>query len=298
MYKTKKRITFGQATLYMALSAFALACFLPLLLIVIVSLSSEDSITNKGFSFFPEAWSLDAYRYVYGLRAQIIRAYLVTIFESIVGTVWTLLLCSMFGYVLSRKCFRLRKFLSIFLLITILFQGGTLASYLVKSDMYHLRNNILVLLLPGVSAYNCFVMRTFIQSNVPDSLIESAKIDGAGEFYIYGKIVLPLIIPVCAALGFMTFVGKWNAWYQAYLYLDNPKLATLPLVLMKIERNIKYLTANLDTLSPEELAEYFSMPAVSTRMAILLVTLGPIMVIYPFFQRFFIKGIVVGAVKG
>ena len=296
--KKRKNITVGQIVLYLALGAFALACLLPLLLVVIVSLSTAASVDKKGFSFFPEAWTLDAYKYVVGFGDQIIRAYGMTIFESVVGTVWTILLCSMFGYVLSRKNFRLRNALSVFLLITMLFHGGGMADFIVKSGVYGLRNNLLVLILPGVSAYTCFVMRAFIQSNVPDSLVESAKMDGAGEFFIYLRIILPLIIPACAALGFMQFVGKWNEWYSAYLYLDDPKYATLQLVLMRIEKNIEYLRNNMEMLSPEQIKELAKIPAIPTRMAMLLVTLGPIFFMYPFFQKYFIKGIVVGAVKG
>ena len=294
----RKHITMGQVVLYLVLGAFTLMCLLPLVLIVIVSLSTAASIDSKGFSFFPDGWSLDAYRYVASFGEKIARAYLVTIFQSVAGTVWTIFLCSMFGYVLSRKNFRLRGGLSVFLLITMLFHGGGMADFIIKSGVYHLRNNLLVLILPGVSAYTCFVMKSFIQSNVPDSLVESAKMYGAGEFYIYLRIVLPLIVPAGAAMGFMQFVGHWNSWQQAYLYLDKPEYATLQLLLMQIEKNIDYLRQNMSNLSPEQLIELSKMPAVPTRMAILLVTLGPIMIAYPFFQKYFIKGIVVGAVKG
>lgn len=294
----KKKIGTAQTVLCVILGILALAAFLPVLLVLIVSLSSQESIVNKGFSFFPEAWSLEAYRFIGTFIDQIGRSYLVTLFETIVGTVWTIFLCSMFGYVLSRKNFRMRGFLSIMLLITMLFSGGTMANFLIKGGVYGLRNNLLVLILPGVNAYTCIVMRTFIQSNVPDSLVESAKIDGAGEFYIFMHIVMPLTIPACAALGFMQAVGHWNQWETSYLYIDNAKLSSLQLLLMRIQKNMEYLQQNMATLSPEELLQLKNMPSISTRMAILMVTLGPILVAYPFFQKYFIKGITVGAVKG
>ncbi|MBQ8231283.1 MAG: carbohydrate ABC transporter permease [Lachnospiraceae bacterium] len=299
MYNGKKRHKVsGQVALNIILILLAAVAFLPVLLIFIISISSEKSIANIGYSFFPESLSLDGYAYLGTFLDQLVRAYLVTIFETVVGTVWTIFLCAMFGYVLSRKNFRLRGFLSVFLLITMLFNGGTMANYMVKAGVYGLRNNLLVLILPGVNAYTCIVMRTFIQSNVPDSLIESAKIDGAGEFYIFGRIVLPLIIPVSAAMGYMQAVGHWNQWYTSYLYIDNPKLSSLQLILIKIQKNIDYLQNNVATLSPEEYAMLEKIPDVPTRMAILMIILAPILVLYPYFQKYFIKGIVVGAVKG
>ena len=300
MYKKgkRKRFSIGQSILCIILGMGALVCFIPILLVFIISVSSQDSIVNIGFSFFPESFSLEAYKYMAKFADQLGRAYLVTIFETVCGTLWTIILCSMFGYVLSRKNFRLRGFLSVLLLVTMLFNGGTMANYFVKAGMYGLRDNLLVLILPGVNAYTCIVMRTFIQLNVPDSLIESAKIDGAGEFYIYRRVVLPLIVPACAALGFMQAVGHWNEWQNAYIYMDNAKLSTLQLVLIRIENSMNYLQQNMATLSPEELLMLENMPTIPTRMAILMVTLGPILVIYPFFQKYFIKGITVGAVKG
>lgn len=288
----------SQIVLMVILAIFALICFLPVLLIVIVSFSSANSIAIKGFSFIPLEWTVEAWKYLVGFLPQIGRAYLITIYETVCGTFLTLFLCSMFGYVLSRRCFKLNGPLSIFLLITMLFGAPAMADYVVKAGWYNLRNNLLVLILPGVSAYACITMRTFIRANVPDSLVESAKIDGAGEFYIYFKIILPLIIPICAANGFMTAVGHWNEWMAARIYIDDAKLATLQLVLMRIQDNLEYMKANLAKLSPEEYKAYENMPTTSTRMAILLVTLGPILVAYPFFQKYFIKGIVVGAVKG
>ena len=292
-----RHFTFGQFMLYFVLTLFALACLLPMVLVVIASLSTEASILEKGFSFFPTEWTLDGYRYISTFGDQIIRAYGVTLFETVVGSLWTVFICSMFGYVLSRKTFRLRKFLTVFLLITMLFRGGGLSEFIIKSNYYQLRNNLLVLILPGVGAYTCFVMRTFIQSNVHESLIESAKLDGAGEFYIYTRIVLPLIKPVLAALGFMEAIGHWNQWQTSLLYMSNPKLATLQQILMKIQNSMDYFKQNM-SLSPELAKVWATLPKTSTKMAIVVVTTGPIIIAYPFFQKYFIKGITLGSVKG
>lgn len=296
--KKKKRMSAGQFALCLILGVLTICVFIPVALVFIISFTSEESIINIGISFFPESWSIAGYQYMGSFLDQIASAYLVTMFETVFGTLWTILLCSMFGYVLSRKNFRLNGFLSIFLLITMLFNGGTMANYLVKAGVYGLRNNLMVLILPGVSAYVCIVMRTFIQSNVPDSLVESAKIDGAGDLCIFFRIVQPMTVPAYAALGFMQAVGHWNQWYTSYLYIDSTKLSSLQLILMRIQKDMDYLQQNMSELTVDELARLADMPNLPTRMAILVITLGPILVIYPFFQKYFVKGITVGAVKG
>lgn len=175
-----KRASRGQYVLALILGLFTLFCFLPVLLVVIVSFSSESSVATKGFSFFPAAWSIKAYEYVLKFGRQLAISYGVTIFVAVFGTLLSLLLTSMFAYSLSRKSFNWRNGLSIYLLITMLFSGGTLGSYLINTNVFHLKNSIWVLILPGcITTMNVIVMRTFINSNVPDSLVEAAKIDGA-----------------------------------------------------------------------------------------------------------------------
>ena len=259
------------------------------------------SIAERGFTFFPSSWSTGAYKYVFSFGGQLIQSYKITIFETVVGTLLTLLLTSMFAYALSRKDFMLRGPLAIYLLITMLFSGGMLGGYLINANVYHLRNSLLVLVVPGcVSTMNCIVMRTFINSNVPDSLIEAAKIDGAGEVYTFFKIVMPIMAPVLASIGFMCAVGHWNEWQTSMLYIDVSNKATLQLMLMRVEKNIEFLKMreSMGNLSDLELKELNSVPTMSTRMALLFCTLGPILVIYPFFQKFFIRGMTIGSVKG
>lgn len=295
----QKKLHAGQPVLITVLSLLTLCCLLPLLLIIVVSFTAQSSIDLKGFSFFPTALSLDGWRYVLKYSNQVIQSYKITLYEVIVGTLITLLFTSMFAYALSRRDWALRGFLSIFLLITMLFHGGMVASYMINTTIYHLKNNLLILVLPGaVSAYNCIVMRTFIQSNVPDSLIEAARIDGAGEFFLFFRIVLPLMLPSLAAIGFMSAVGHWNEWQTALLYITDASKATLQLMLIRIERSMQYLLENIENLSPEEMARLKNAPSEPMRMAILMVTMGPILVVYPFFQKYFVKGITVGAVKG
>ncbi len=294
-----KKFTLGQLLLIIIISAITLACLLPMLLVVIVSFSSEASIAEKGFSFFPTEWSLKAFEYVGTFGAQIIQSYKVTIAEAVLGTLLSLFLTGMFAYTLSRSDFMLRKALSVYLLITMLFSGGLLGGYLINTNVFNLRNNFLVLILPScVTAWNCIVMRTFVQQNVPPALIEAAKIDGAGEVYTYFKIVLPIMVPVMAAIGFMVAIGHWNDWQTAFLYIDDPNLATLQLLLIRIEKNLSYLQQRQGSLSAEELMAMKDAPSESARMAVLLFTIGPVLIFYPFFQRYFIQGITVGSVKG
>lgn len=292
-------ISGGQIALRSVIAIMAAVCAIPVLLIIIVAFSSEASITEKGFSYFPDSFSLEAFKYVMKFGDQIVRAYVVTILETVIGSGLTVFITSMFAYVLSRNDFIPNKFLTKFVVFTTLFSGGLLGSYIINTNLYGLKNNFLVLVLPTcVTAWNTIVMRTFVRSNVPESIIESAAIDGAGEIYTYFKIIMPIIVPVMASIGFMSAVAHWNEWQTAFLYLDDPNMSTLQLVLIRIEKDIDFLRKNSGMLSPEDLMELRNAPSESARMAILFFSIAPIMVAYPFFQKYFIKGLTVGSVKG
>lgn len=294
MMKTKK---IGQIILLFILILCAAACILPILLVLIASFTDETALTLNGFSFFPEKWSTAAWEYVWTMKDQILVSYRVTIFITLFDTFAGLLICSMLAYTLARKQFQLRGFLSIMLLITMLFDGGTLSHYLIRSMVYHMKDTIWVLCIPAVSAMTVFMMRTYIQTNITDALIESAKIDGAGEFRIYSKICLPLMPPMLAALGFMNVVAKWNDWQTGMLYITNKNLTPLQLLLMRIQKNLDIL--NSGRVPANVAAALFdTIPAEGVRMALLFVVLGPIMIAYPFFEKYFVKGLTLGAVKG
>lgn len=294
-----KRKQKPQIFTYIILSLFTLCCLLPLVLVVIISFTSQDSIYEKGYSFFPSAWSLDAYRYVAEFGSQLVRSYKITILETVLGTVLTLIVSGMFAYVLSRKDFMLRKALVIYMLVAMLTAGGLLSSYIINTTVYHLKDNFLILILPGCLAPgNVIIMRTYIQSNIPDSLIESGYMDGAGELTIFFRIVLPLMKPSVASIAFMVAVGHWNQWQTSMLYINDAKLTPLQLLLMRIEKEIDFLYSEMQFMTQEQLAMLGDLPDDPARMAILLATLGPIMVIYPFFQKHFTKGMTVGSVKG
>ena len=295
----KSRISLGQLMLRLVIGIFALLCAIPVALIVIVAFSSEASIAEKGFSYFPLEWSTESFNYVINFGDQIFRAYAVTITETVVGSLMTVFITCMFAYVLSRNDFKLNKILARYVAFASLFSGGMMGAYLVNTNLYGLKNSFWVLVLPTcVTVWNTVVMRTFVRSNVPKEIIESAHIDGANEFYTYFRIVMPLLVPVMASIGFMSAVAHWNEWQPAYLYFDDPNMSTLQLVLIRIEKNIDFLMRNAGTMTAEDVMALKDIPSESARMAILFFAIAPIMVAYPFFQKYFIKGLTVGSVKG
>lgn len=294
----KKRVSFGQNVLTFVLGLYALICLLPLLLVAVASFTSDESLSTNGFTFFPESWSLKAWEYVFGFGRQLVVSYGVTIFVTLAGTIMSLLIMSMFAYTLSRSSFMLRKVLTPFVVFTMLFSGGQLATYMVYTTMYGLRDSMWALIFPGIGAMNIIIMRTYIKETITESLIESAKIDGASEFRTFSQIVFPLMKPTLAAVGFRLAVGYWNDWQKAYLYISSPDKTPLQLLLIRIEKNIDFVINNAGLFSPAEYATIVeSLPKESGRMAILLAALGPIMIAYPFFQKYFVEGMTMGAVK-
>ena len=293
----KKKITIGQMVLYIILFLYTLFCFLPILLVAIASFTDGGELALNGFSFFPKKWSLDGWRYIGELKDRIIQSYGITIFITFMHTVTTLLVESMLAFALSRRNFKLRGVFSMMLLMTTLFSGGMLSGYIFNTSIYHLKDTMLVLWLPAVSMTNTIILRTYISGTISDSVVESAKIDGARDFRIYFQIILPLMKPSLSSIGFMTAVGKWNAWVPGKLYISTPEKRPLQNILMSIENNIQALQ---DSDLPLEMLEAMggAIPEDSARMALLFTVLGPIMIVYPFFQKYFVKGLTLGSVKG
>lgn len=287
----------GQYFLAAIMGVLALCCLLPVLLVVVASFSDERSITQNGFSLFPDAWSLEGWKYVIGYGKQLLISYGITISRTVLQTAGSLIVMSMLAYTLARRQFPLRGFLSMMLLITMLFSGGRLSIFLINTTVYHLKNTYLVLIIPTVTAMNVIIIRTYIQTNVTDSLIEAAKIDGAGEFRIFSQIVVPLLPPVLASVGFMNAVNVWNDWETGYLYIQSDNLLPLQNLLRRVEQNVQLLN-NPDISVQAALGISEALPAQSARMALLMTVLGPIMIVYPFFQKYFIKGLTLGSVKG
>lgn len=294
-----KKISIGQVILTLVLGLYALVCFLPVVLVVVASFTSDDYIQKNGFTLFPTELSLNAWEYVAGYGNQLLMSYGVTIFVTVAGTALSLIVMAMFSYALSRKSFQLRNFLAMFMLFTMLFSGGRLSSYIIETSVYGLRDSLLALIFPGITAMNIIIMRTYIQTNISDSLVESAKLDGAGEIRTFWQIVFPMMKPTVASVGFMQAVTYWNDWQKAFMYISSPEKTPLQLLLIRIEKNITFLLENQADIPAAEYAELMnSLPQESGRMAILLTAIGPIAIAYPFFQKYFIKGLTVGAVKG
>ena len=276
----------------------ALLCFMPALLVLIVSLSAEESVRAIGYSYFPTAWSLASYEYLFKQGAYIGRAFLNSIFVTVVGTSLGLVMCSTMGYALSRPNYRLRKFFSIFILIPMLFSGGLVASYMINVNILGLKNTYWALILPiCCSSFYVIIMRTFFQTSVPEAIIESAKIDGARQVRIFLQIVLPISLPSIATIGLFFTFAYWNDWMMAKYYLNTNMQSIFPLqyVLITLENNIDFLTRNSEFLGPEE---SHNLPAETVRMAMVMVAVVPIACSYPFFQKYFISGLTIGAVKG
>jgi len=276
----------------------ALLCLMPALLVLIVSLSSEQSIKSIGYSYVPQAFSVSAYSYLLHQGAYIGRAFLNSIGITVGGTCLGLVLCSTMGYSLSRPNYRLRSFFTWFIFIPMLFSGGLVASYMINAQVLGMKDTVWALTLPiCCSSFYIIVMRTFFQTSVPDAIIESAKIDGARQIRIFVQIVLPISLPAIATIGLFFTFAYWNDWLQAKYYLTSNAQDLYPMqyVLISLEENISFLTRNSQYLAP---GEANNLPSETVRMAMVVVSVVPIAMSYPFFQKYFISGLTIGAVKG
>lgn len=296
--KTEKK-GIGQYVLGFCLLLYTLFCFLPVVLVFVAAFTDEMSINQNGFSFWPAKWSLAGMNSVLRYGKQLAVSYGVTIFVTVFGTFLGLLVMSMFAYSISRPEFRLSKFLSIFLLIPMLFNGGQLSGYIIFTSYYHLKDTLWALILPlCVSTMNVIILRTYIVNSIPGELMESAKIDGAGEYRTFFQITFPLLKPSLAAVGFMMATAYWNDWQNALLYISSNNKKPLQLMLVNIQKSIEFLLNSNNVPAAARAAMGGSIPQYSATMATVLVVIGPIMVAYPFFQKYFVKGLTVGSVKG
>lgn len=288
--KTSTNIVFNIVFLILAIM-----CVIPLLFVFSISITDEQAIRADGYQLIPQALSGAAYEFLWNERLTILRAAFMSVMVTIVGTMISIALNTSMGYVVSRRNFKLKKLYTWLIFIPMVFNGGMLASYVVVSNILGLNNSIWALILPlACSAFSVTICRTFFRTTVPDSIIESAKIDGAGQFRIWSQIVLPISKPVMATIGM--FAAYWNDWFQASLYIQDTKLQTLQSLLNQMQKNIEYIANNpYGGLSMQEYK--LSMPTESVRMAIAIVIIVPIACTYPFFQKYFISGLTIGSVK-
>ncbi len=279
----------------------ALVCFLPIVFIFIISITDNDVIRQQGYQLFvtAETFSAEAYEYLWSQRLTILNSLWVSVCVTAIGTVLGVLLTTVMGYVLSRREHKLNNFLTILIFIPMVFGGGMAASYVVNTQILHLKDTIWALILPlAVSSFNVTISRTFFRNTIPDEVIESARIDGASQWTVFFKIVMPISKPVLATIGLFLAFGYWNDWFQSKLYISSDHLLSLQAMLDRMQSSLDFLTKNPTALLGDSGALRASMPQESVRMAIAFVVAVPIACVYPFFQKYFISGLTVGAVKG
>ncbi len=279
------------------LTIFAISCVFPLIFVAIISFTDNDALTVNGYSLIPEKWSIEAYQYIFSEGSQLLSSLGTTVLITIVGTIITVFMTGTYAYVLSRRSFEFKKFFTFFLFFTMLFSGGMVPSYLIMTKFLHLKNTIWALILPlAFSPFNVIILRTFFKKTISESIIESAKMDGASEFRIFWKIVIPLAIPGVATIALFASLGYWNDWFNALLYIDNNKIIPLQYLLMKIQSSIDFMSNNNLSLDQQQSIQR-AMPQESMRMAMVVIATLPIAIVYPFFQKYFVQGLTIGGVK-
>lgn len=284
---------------HVILAAFALICIIPFIFVIIISFSSEDSIRQVGYSFFPTALSTQAYSFVFDMGAQLWKSYFNSFFITILGTIISLLMCIMYSYALFRKDFKYRGFFTFFAFFTMLFGGGLAPTYMVCKQFLGLADNYAALIVPAlVSPFNIIIMRTFFKTSVPDELIEAAAIDGSGEYRTLFKIIVPISKPGIATVGLLTALSYWNEWFLAMLYIRDSSYYPLQYLLMKMQNQVDFLVKNSSMIGVEASKIIQDMPSASLRMTLVVFIVIPIACAYPFFQRYIVSGLTIGSVKG
>ncbi|WP_246320302.1 carbohydrate ABC transporter permease [Paenibacillus qinlingensis] len=275
----------------------SLLCVVPLLLVISVSFSAESNILREGYRFIPEVFSVDAYRFLIDDLDKITTGYGISILVTVVGTFLSLLVTSLFAYPVSRPDFPYRNQFSFIVFFTMLFGGGLVPWYLLYSQA-GLKNTLLALIIPHlVVPFNVIIMRIFFTNTIPHALIESAKIDGAGELRIYGKIILPLSLPVLATIGLFQMLSYWNDWYTSLIFINNPKLVSLQYLLYKVISDLNYINSGAASIQAVNAIQK-TLPSETAKMAMAVIGIGPIIMVYPFLQKYLVKGLTVGSVKG
>lgn len=279
------------------LGILVVVTMVPILMIVIASFTEEKTLLRDGYSLLPAALSADAYVYMVKQGAIIVRAYGVSILVTVAGTISSVLITAMLAYPMSRKAFKYRGILTFFVFFTMLFSGGIVPSYIMWTRVFQIKDTIWALILPNylVTAFNVFLVKNYYTNSIPDSLIEAAQIDGAGEMKIFWKVMLPLSVPTVATVSLFSGLAYWNDWINGLYYINDAKLYSIQILLLKIMNNINALKQNTGNLMGTGAV---SLPGTSIRMAMAVIGILPILLIYPFVQKYFIKGVVVGAVKG
>ena len=282
---------------HLVLIIIVICCLAPFVLLLMSSFTEEESLIINGYSFFPKQFSTYAYKYLLSDSTAMLRAYGLSAIVTVVGTLCNLLITTLYAYPLSRKDLPGKGFFAFFLFFTMLFNGGLVPSYIMWTRTFHIQNTIFALLIPNLllSAFNVIMMRTYFTANIPDAVIEAARIDGANEFKILFGIVLPMALPILATIGLLVGLGYWNDWTNGLYYINDDKLYTVQVLLTNIQRNMDALK---QTAASGGSIASANIPSTSVRMALTALGVFPVMVVYAFLQKYFVKGIAIGAVKG
>ena len=272
-----------------------LAAIVPFVLLIIASFTDNNVAITEGFSFFPSKWSTDAYQYIVNEKDTMLRAYGITIVVTLIGTTLGLLISVMLAYSLANSDLPGRNFMTFFVTLTMLFNGGLVPTYLIYTNGFHIKDTLAALIVPNLlmNGFNVILIRNYFATGVPTVLYEAARIDGASEFYIFYRIALPLSKPILATVGLLMGIAYWNDWQNGLYYLNDTSLYSIQNILNRINENISFLASN--STSGVKISD---LPTSTIRMAIAVIGILPIVCIYPFFQEYFVRGIAVGAVKG
>lgn len=298
MIRSKSNMRF-QILANFILILFTIFVITPFILLIMSSFTEESTLIRNGYSFFPEKFSLGAYAYIWKNASKIMRAYGITILVTVVGTAVNVMLSTMIAYPLSLEQLPGRRAITFYLFFTMLFSGGLVPSYLLYSNYFHIKNTIWALIVPNLllSAMSVLLIRTYISTSIPSALFEAAKVDGAGEFTVFFKLVIPLSKPIIVTMGTFAGLGYWNDWTNGLYYLTDTKYYSIQNLLNKMITDIQVLSSNSSMVSQAS-SEMAKLPTVGVRMAIAVVAMLPIFVLFPFLQKYFQKGIALGAVKG
>ena len=275
---------------------FAMLCVLPFWLVLSGSLTSEAEIMSSGFGLFPKKIDFTAYKILMTNMSRILNGYKISLIVTVVGTTLTVVVVSLAAWPISQNRVKYHNALNFFVLFTMLISGGMVPWFIVCRNMLHLTDTIWALILPYVAnAWYIFLVRNYYRG-IPDELVEAAKIDGAGEYRIFGQIIFPLSKPVLATIALFACLAYWNDWWLGIMLVDKVEMQPLQLLLRTITSNIQFLStagnANAVAVASS------SIPSEAIKMATCIITIGPIILVYPFVQKYFVKGIMVGAVKG
>ena len=296
-YRINKVSIVSESAFHLVVGGFALICIIPFIFIIIIAFTSAESLRTVGFSFFPTQWSLNSFEAAFELGDQLWRSFLNSIFITVVGTFFSLLISILYAYGLFRKDYPLRKFFMFFMFFTMIFSGGLVPFVIIVRNLLMLGDTIWAMIVPMLmTPFHIIILRTFFKGSIPDALIDAASIDGSGEFRTLFSIVVPLSKPGIATVGLLTAINYWNDWWLALLFVRDRSLIPLQFLLMEMQRNLEFIRRNISLIGSTNI-DFANLPTQGLRMALCVIIVVPIAFAYPFFQRYIISGLTVGAIK-